>query len=248
MGEARFQLSHSKVRSFQRCRKQYWFRFLSGQPPPPPAMNAAGIVGVGVHRAMRALCETGAAEDGQAVLDVYLRMPAHESAGPGTEAYAEAFALFGQGCIAHDSIVSEYTRVEYHTWVHAYGMALEARIDRADRLAAGHWQIIDWKTGRWELDEVTDDQLDICHAALRTAQQLRRDVTVTAIAWNLRTGAQRVRALHRDDAMATLRRLGRVAGQMQQTTEFPADPSPECRYCDWRSRCPEADAAERGVD
>lgn len=244
MASGPFPLSHSKARSFLRCRQQYWFGYLSGLPRPPQVMHASGIIGSGVHRALKVLCETGDEQCGADELDAYLRMPAHEVAGPGTDAAADAFALFERGCQAHDSIASERRSAEVDTHAFGLGISLRARVDRVDRLAAGHWQVIDWKTGRLEEDDVTDEQLDIGHVGVRISKQLAREDTVTAIAWNLRSGHRRVRELVRKDAVATMRRYAALAAEMQATDAFEASPGPHCGFCDWRPQCPAANAAE----
>jgi hypothetical protein len=237
------------VVSYERCRKQFWFRYLSGYPWPESIPTPAGVIGTGVHRAMKTLCETGDPEDGRSELDVYLRMPAHECAGPGTEGYSEAFALFENGCQAHDTIVSEDSWAERDTWVPRpnAGVTLQAKIDRVDRLGPLHWQVVDWKTGRWDFDDVVDSQLDLGHIAARTCFQLPREATVTALAWNLRNGRQRVRELTRDDAVATIKRFVGLAHRIQSTEEFEATPNSGCRFCEWRDRCPEAEQMESGT-
>ncbi len=247
MSEPLFQVTHTKIQSFQRCRKQYWFSYASGLDWPPSRDTAAAIVGKGVHRAMRKLCETGITTDAENELDVYLRMPKHEVAGPGTEHHRLAFELLANGVGAHESIVSEDRYAELNTWVPSAsrGVTIRAVIDRADRLDPDHWLIIDWKTGRYDLDEITDAQLDIGHLALRTALKLPGQVRVTAIAWNLRSGIQRVRALTRDDARNTVDYIANFAARMQTTSEFPATPGPHCNFCDWRDRCDEAISLER---
>lgn len=246
-----FRLSHSKVQAFGTCRKLYWFRYVSGQPSPAPAPNAAGCVGTGIHRAMKALCETGEPADGAHELDAYLRMPAHECAGPGTDANRTAFELYEAGCAAHASIASEKRWAEIDTWAPwpSRGITVSARIDRADLLSGGGWQIIDWKTGAFEIDEVTDAQLDMGHIALRTSRRLANGEGVTAVAWNLRTGTRRVRVLQSDDARATMSLLANLAKRMQAEESFDAMPGTFCALCDWRSRCPEAEEVEtRGWD
>jgi len=245
-GSQLFRLSHSKIQAFNRCRKSYWFRYLSGEPWPPDAPNPAGCIGTGVHLAMKTLCDTGDAADGANALDLYLRMPAHECAGPGTEAHRTAFALFARGCEAHALIESEDRWAEIDTWAPwpSRGITVSARIDRADRLADGTWQIVDWKTGAFDLDEVTDAQLDIGHIALRIGRQLGSEPLVTAVAWNLRSGQQRVRVLRRGDARATMQRLANLADRMQALTVFEASPGPSCRFCDWRPQCAEAERVE----
>jgi RecB family exonuclease len=245
-GPPLFRLSHSKIQAFNRCRKSYWFRYLSGEPWPADTPNPAGCVGTGIHRAMKALCDTGDPDDGANALDVYLRMPAHECAGPGTDAYRSAFEMFARGREAHASIESEDRWAEIDTWAPwpSRGITVSARIDRADRMAGSAWQIIDWKTGSVDMDEITDAQLDLGHIALRIGRQLEGDASVTAVAWNLRSGQQRVRALRRGDALATMQRLANLADRMQSVTTFEATPGPFCRFCEWRPRCAEAETVE----
>ena len=247
MSETLFQVTHTKIQSFQRCRKQHWFSYRSGLDWPPSRDTPAAIVGKGVHRAMRVLCETGHPEDAEHELDAYLRMPKHEMTGPGTEHHRLAFELLANGVGAHESIVSEDRYAELNTWVPSAsrGVTIRAVVDRADRLDPDHWLIIDWKTGRYDLDEITDAQLDIGHLALRTALKLPGQARVTAIAWNLRSGMQRVRALTRDDARNTVDYIANFAARMQATSEFPATPGPHCNFCDWRDRCEEAASLER---
>ncbi len=238
-----FSITHSMVQSFERCRKQYWFSYLSGfERPPGELVNAAGVIGTGVHRAMKTLCLTGDPEDGARELDAYLRMPAHECAAPGTDAFDRAMALYARGCEAHASIASDDRWSELDTWVPVPSRAvtLRARIDRADRFAGGHWQVIDWKTGH-DLDEVTDAQLDLGHVALRTSFHLPGDAIVRAIGWNLRSGQVRERVLRSTDAAATVKRYIGIAYRIQALTDFPATPNRACGFCAWRPMCPDSE-------
>jgi len=247
-----FQITHSKAQSFFRCRKQYWYDYLSGIERPPHPESAPGIVGTGVHRAMKQLCDTDEPAVAAHELDVYLRMPAHEIAGPGTEWHARAGECLERGIEAHHSIVSEDRWAEkdtYAPWAKG-GISVHARIDRVDRLGENHWQIIDWKTGRIDNDDTTDAQLDLGHVALRTTLRsaVRTHATVTAIAWNLRNGQQRVRRLVRDDAAATLRKFAAVAVRIQGTTEFMPTPGTHCGFCRWQEICPDSAAAAHEWD
>ena len=45
MSEERFRIFHSKVVSFERCRKQYWFRYVSDFQQPPERVTAEGLIG-----------------------------------------------------------------------------------------------------------------------------------------------------------------------------------------------------------
>jgi hypothetical protein len=246
MSGERFRISYSKVASFDRCRKQFWFTYVSGLPRPENPMNAAGITGTGIHRAMKVLCDTGEPIDAANALDTYLRMPDHAVAGPGTDTYTTAFGLLERGIEAHTSLASEDRWAEMSTAFPYRDTYISARLDRADRFSDGRWQLVDWKTGRTDMDDQTDLQLDIGHLALRTTRRLPREANVTAVAWNLRSGRKRVRALRRDDAAATARLLAGIARRMQGLTEYVATPSPACGFCEWRPQCPEAEYVEAG--
>jgi CRISPR/Cas system-associated exonuclease Cas4 (RecB family) len=250
MDEPLFRLSHTKLSSFDQCHKKYWFGYVARAPKDPQSDTPAGVVGTGVHRAMKVLCDTGNEADGRHELDAYLRMPAHAMAGPGTDYHATAFELFENGCRAHASIQSEAAWSELDTWVpwRSEGIAVTTKVDRADRIDPLHWQVIDWKTGKYDFGEVVDAQLDIAHLVLRTVRKLPREATVTAIGWNLRSGEQRTRVLTREDAAATMRYLSHRARQLQENTEWEATPSPACSFCDWRAQCPDADRAEYLLD
>jgi putative RecB family exonuclease len=234
-------ITHSKVESFRRCRKQFWFEYVSGLEKPPDPASPPGIVGSGVHRAMHLLCDSGEPQVGADALDVYLRMPAHESAGPGTEWHARAFAFYERGCEAHHTIESDDRWAEKDTYAPwpAGRVNVWARVDRIDRLRSGAWQIVDWKTGRSGDDDTTDAQLDLGHLALRTTMRasIAPGSTVSAVAWNLRTGQQRVRVLTRADAVATLRKYAALASRIQATSDFGATPGPHCGFCKWRPSC-----------
>jgi RecB family exonuclease len=234
-----FRLTHSKIETFRRCRKQYWFAYVSGLPWPEQEQTAALIVGNAVHRAMQKLCDTGHPDDGYAELDAYLRMPKHALAAPGTEGYAEALACYEAGIAAHESIASEARWAELESWApwERAGITVRSRADRVDRLAANRWLVIDWKTGKFEVEDVTDRQLDLAHVIVRTVRRLPAEATVRAVAWNLRTGQQRVRELTRQDALHTMAYAARMAERMQAEAEFLANPGPHCGFCAWRGRC-----------
>jgi hypothetical protein len=237
-----FPISYRKIASFNQCRRQFWFRYVDRRPSDPDEMHPGGIVGLGVHRAMKALCLTGRQEDGESVLKAYLAMPDHEVAGPGTEYHTDAFRMYENGCVAHDSIISEnrWAELPADTRYEGGGIEISARIDRADRLDPEHYQLIDWKTGRFESDEAADEQLDIAHITLRRARRLSAETRVTAVGWNLRSGKRRVRALTRDDATGTLDYLVAAAVRMRETEEWEATPSRACNFCEFRLQCEDA--------
>lgn len=239
-----FRLSYSKIECFLRCPRQYWFRYVSGERWPEQRDTPAGIAGTGVHRAMQKLCLTGDPVDGEAELDAYLRMPKHAAAGPGTEWHRLALEWYAAGVEAHRSIVAEASWAEAANSVNFAGISLYGGADRVDRLGPDRWQVIDWKTGRFALGPAEDRQLDVLHVVVRGLKKLPAGATVRAVAWNLRTGEQRVRELTRGDAARQVAYLARMARQMLREREFAPSPGPQCGFCDWRDRCDAAAAVE----
>jgi RecB family exonuclease len=238
-------MSYSKVAAFRRCRREFWLRYESGVRLEDP-MTPSGIVGSGIHKAMKALTETGDRDVAASTLERYLRMPAHASCAEGTTWHDVAFSLFESGCDAHAAIASEDRWAEKDTYRHApeEGISIRSRIDRVDKLGRDTWQIIDWKTGLREDDDETDSQLDLAHVAFRTCYpHVPAHAVVHAIAWNLRSGRQRTRRLLARDVAPTLREYGTMARRMQETRAFEPTPGPHCRFCPWRERCPEGMAA-----
>lgn len=248
MGIELFRVTHSKIQCFLRCRKQYWFSYISGQEWPEEDEGPAIVVGNAVHRGMQELTESGSVQAArQRVLD-YLSMPKHESAGPGTSHHEDALEAFERGVEAHQSIISDRTWGEYETWapVPSLGVIFLARVDRMDRLPGGAIQLIDWKTGRYEDAHTTDEQLELAQVAARVALDLPRDANVTAIGWNLRTGTRRERPLTRAGAVATAHRVAGLARKMQAEEQFEPTPGRHCGWCRWRDRCGDAERIEEG--
>jgi hypothetical protein len=247
-----FVIFYSKVSAFRQCRKRYWFRYLSGEPPPPDLMNVPGLIGNAVHRGMRELAETGKDWIARNEVEVYLRMPAHEICGPGTEGFQRAMRYLEAGVAAHESIASSEAWAEKEVSdPPRSAVEIKARVDRIDRLIDGSWQAIDWKTGG-DFDDSTDEQLDLAHLAMRSSMKgiMPKDAAVTTIAWNLRRQADepnyipRVRVLTRDNALATFGKYQALAQAMTETREFPAIPGAYCGFCEWRNRCPDAYPSE----
>ena len=235
-------MSYSKIACFQQCRKQYWFKYVSREQWPGQRDSPASLIGTGVHRAMKVLSDSDDPELARHELDAYTRMPIHAMIASPTEHYATAFEILETGIVAHQTITSAARWAELSSWTPwpARGITVTTIIDRADRLSADEYQLIDWKTGRWEFGEAIDLQLDIAHVVLRKARRLPAEAKVTTIGWNLRTGERRVRPLDRADAAATLKYLAALGDNMRGATDFEANPSPACTFCDWKDRCPEA--------
>lgn len=241
-------MNYSRWKAWDTCRKQYWYSYVSEEKWPDDEQSAPGIIGKAVHEGMKYLSDTDDEEVGAQRMDAYLRMPSHDSCGPGTDNYRMAHTYYESGIAAHRSLEAIDTRTEIESWRHfkEYGIRMRSRMDRMDKVADGHYRIIDWKTGRYMPDQATDMQLDIAHVIARiTRPQLRSDGIVDSIAWNLRTGETRHRRLTVEDAVMTARLFGRLAVRIQREEEFETNAGPHCNICKWQPKC---DAARDAID
>jgi DNA helicase-2/ATP-dependent DNA helicase PcrA len=117
---------------------------------------------------------------------------------------------------------------------------LRGRVDRVDRHPDGHYELIDYKTGK-----------------PKTAQDLREDVQLSLYqmgareSWDLQTAEQsyyyvldneKVPVEHSEEELERVRgTVGTIAeGILGQ--DFEPTPSPEiCSFCDYRIICPAAE-------
>lgn len=250
MPEPLFHMNYSRWRAWVTCRRQYWYSYVSKEPWPEDTQSPAGLIGKAVHEGMKFLADTDDEEVGAQRMDAYLRMPSHDTVAPGTESYRLAFEYYKRGISAHRSLESLDRRTEVDSWRHFkdFGVRLQSRMDRVDKMANDHYVVIDWKTSKYMPDQQTDMQLDIAHTIMRvTRPQLGSGGLVDSIAWNLRTGEKRVRRLTIQDAVMTGRLMGRLASRIQQETEFEAAPGSHCLICQWRPKCEEAEFAVSGA-
>ncbi len=243
-----FPVSFSKLASFDRCRKQYWFNYLSKLPRPDDEMNGPGLVGTGIHAAMKTLGDTMDANCARVELEQYLSMEIHAAAGPGTEYYRQAFEILETGIAAHESLQGErrWTEMDSFCPAKSMGVTVHGRIDRVEHLGGDSYVVIDWKTGRYEQDADLDLQLRIAHIIARTVRKLPRTAEVRAIAWNLRSGHKREHVFTREHAASTFTHLSKRVAAIQATEQFEATPSWHCRICLWRLQCDAAIDAESG--
>ncbi len=70
-------------------------------------MTGPGLVGTGVHAAMKTLGDTMDPDCARVELEQYLAMDIHKVAGPGTEYYRQAFEILENGIKAHLSLDGE---------------------------------------------------------------------------------------------------------------------------------------------
>lgn len=122
-------------------------------------------------------------------------------------------------------------------------------IDRLVRRGPGEYEIHDYKTSAWRPsdDELRRDrQLTFYQIAVRDRHQDARDVRLV---WHFLAQGERRTATRTEAEIEEHRRQAmRLVDRIEAAREYPARPSPLCRWCEFRDICPaEKDkvAAER---
>jgi RecB family exonuclease len=137
-------------------------------------------------------------------------------------------------------------------------LAVSGRVDRLDE-RDGEVVVVDYKTGRRPCtDDDARGSMALALYALAVRRTLRRPCNRVEL-HHLPTGT--VRAFEHDDE-SLRRHVGRAEAQAEDIRAatdalrggadadqaFPPAPSTACSWCDFRSRCPEGQAASRAMD
>ncbi len=109
------------------------------------------------------------------------------------------------------------------------------RIDRADTLEDGSLHVIDYKTGKYDPDEVSDTQL-LLYALIVSANQ-KRPVTKASYLF-LPTWEWHSIDVSQDAADEAIALVREQVALIQQETKFAPQPNKYCSSCDYLSICP----------
>jgi hypothetical protein len=252
MDDRPFQISFSKFRTFRQCRRKYWLDYVEFEgrhdEKPLEPVTAPGVVGHAVHEALRRACVTGNDELGERAVRLYLGMPSHRVAGPGTHWFELAMELYRAGMSYAAAIPSRpgdrHLELGGKATLPSHGIVVQARVDRVDYLGDDQWLLIDWKTSRFS-DPSDDEQLEIAHVVVRTKLQERMTAAARVMGRvvNLRhltlpvheRPEMREKTMVFDDARASARDLLRQSEFLRglPQSEFYPMPGPQCGSCRW---------------
>jgi putative RecB family exonuclease len=130
------------------------------------------------------------------------------------------------------------------------GTVIKTRVDRIDRNARGLLEVIDYKSGRSQLD-----QRDLAYETAPIVQMLAvgkaSDVPVERITWvYLRSGESVSWWPEAEDVDAATERLISVLKDIHADETFEPNPGSQCSWCPFKSMCEaartEADAIQLG--
>lgn len=239
-------LSPAALDRFRRCPKQFQLVDLERSPRrelPGPQL----VVGNAVHHALERFFGLPVEQRHPALLERALRSvwPAHRTTR--TFASRDEEAAWGRTALEmlstfarrFDLTATPLAREQWLSMRLENGLQLFGKIDRIDATPAGALEVVDYKTGRRQLEP--DD--------LRRESAARVYLTLSEHAYAL--PVERVRFVYvalgeetswepeREDVEAVKHDLMDLTEEIRSSREFSAYPGSHCRFCPAALRCPE---------
>lgn len=124
------------------------------------------------------------------------------------------------------------------------GIVLFGKVDRIDEGVEGGLRIVDYKTGRNQLDVEDLSRDAACQVyALAAADTYKRPVEKVSLIY-LQTGHEISWSPEPEDLETAQERLEELVGRILTTEEFEATPGDQCRFCPFQLRCEERQRVE----
>lgn len=124
-------------------------------------------------------------------------------------------------------------------------LKLLGRIDRADQLEDGTLHVIDYKTGQYKPEEVSELQL-ILYAMIVSAGE-KKPVTKASYLY-LQTMQWHTVEIEQEMAEAAVEEVQERVRQIKTEQQFAPQPNQYCNSCDFLSICPEREQIQVLID
>ena len=247
--------SHSRLETFERCPRRFFYRYRASLPPESESIEA--FLGKRVHEVLERLYRATANGRVPSLAQVIARYrqlfdDAHDADRVRVVRLEESVASYrelGEHCLANyyadhypfdgDETLGLEQRVEFELGSLPSGrVRMQGFIDRVARARDGALEIHDYKTSarvpsQRNLD--ADGQLALYQIGLSGRQEETREVRLV---WHfVRRGVTRTSS-RTPQELESLRRevLARVE-RVRQETEWVSKPGPLCRWCEYRDGC-----------
>lgn len=237
-------LSPAAIERFRSCPRRYWYQDITRTPTPQersPVLAQANAV----HHALKQFFGLRSPEERsvenlhRALRAVWSQHRAGAFASRDEEAAygREALELLSTFAAHNDLFVCPLIREQRIRFRLANGLTLVGRIDRIDRAATGGIEIVDYKTGRREL-EVDDVAGEAATMVYLAAVERLFSEPVTAVRFiYLRNGSETAWTPEEDDRLALRERLETLCDEITSANEFPAMPAAHCDWCPFNLIC-----------
>lgn len=251
-GRSPVRLSAKAIERYRACPKQFWFAHIERAPSdqePSPQLAQGNAVHAALERLMGLqpveLRSPATAE--RALRSVW---PAHRR--PGSFASRDEEAAYGLEAVGMvrrfaerpEIVVEPLAREQWLTTRLENGAVLNGKLDRIDRLDAGSLGLVDYKTGRKQVDadDLAQETATIVYLLLAEAAY---QLPVERVRYQyVRSGESVDWYPERDDVDELRGRLLALTSEMIERHEWPADPGAHCRWCQFALRCPDRKRVE----
>ncbi len=246
-----FSASPFKLRMFETCPRQYKFTYVDDLAKEYKKPKPYLTMGAHVHNALKDFYEQLDLESRTyEELEKILRRRWTENrkgfsdkddeAKWGTKALNMLRLFVHRMDVSVDpAMLEDYYDVELDE-----SLKLIGRIDRADELEDGSLHVIDYKTGKFDPEDVSDLQL-ILYALIVSANQ-KKPVTKASYLY-LQTWDWHTIDVGQDEAEHAVEMVKEQVEKIKQESEFAPQVNKYCKNCDYLSICPAKDQVEIGI-
>jgi putative RecB family exonuclease len=247
--------SHSRLASFERCKRQYMYRYRLALPAEAESIEA--FLGKRVHEVLERLYRARSRGVVPTLAQVQGRYRQLFDDGYHADKIRIArlendlrfYRDLGEHCLANyyadhypfdrDETVAVEERLEFHLGDLDSGpVRLQGFVDRIARARDGGLEIHDYKTGaRVPSQAAIDADRQLALYQIGLAPRVPAGGEVRLVWHYVRQGVTREsrRTAAQLDALRT-ETLARV-GAIREERDFPASPGPLCRWCEYREGC-----------
>lgn len=237
-----FKASAFKLKMFETCPQQYKFSYIDNLAQEYKTPKPYLTMGAHVHNALKDFYEQLEPQDRTyEQLEKILRRRWTENrkgfASREDEAQWGVKALQMLRLFTHrmdvtitPALLEDYYDVEVDSQLKILG-----RIDRADVLEDGSLHVIDYKTGKYNPDDISDIQL-ILYALIVSANE-KKPVTKASYLY-LQTWEWHTVDINQDEAEEAISLVREQAEQIKTEKEFAPTPNKYCKGCDFLEICP----------
>jgi putative RecB family exonuclease len=253
--------SHSRISAFESCRRKYAFRYVEKVPSDWESVEA--FLGKRVHEILERLyhhLSRHGRPPSLAQVHARYRRDWHEQWHPQVrivrdENDAEHYLRYGEQCLAH-YYRSHYPFDQGETVAIEQNLQIaldsEGRyqmrgiVDRVVRTREGAYEVHDYKTSGSlpPLSRLAGDrQLALYQIGLQQTYPKAQEVELV---WHYLGFNKTLRVRHSSEQLAAVCRdtMARI-DTIEAAREFPAQPGPLCRWCEYAELCPAAGGRSR---
>jgi putative RecB family exonuclease len=243
-------LSPSAIVAYRQCPRAVWFSHIARVPKSEKTSPAVGV-GNAVHAALELFFGLPRDRRSIEVLHNCLRSVWKQHRTPTDFATVDEEAAYGNSCLrllskfyaTFDTAAIPIARERWMACRLPTGVELYTRVDRVDTSRTDGrctLDIVDYKTGHWELDgtDLIDEPASQVHVLCARAV-FRRPVRRVRLLY-LASGNEARWEVEEEDARFTWNELCSLTSTMRSDRTFDPHPGEQCLRCEYRSLCPAA--------